>query len=65
MTADHRGALVLVVETVERVLAHHRRRDEHDADLTGSPRVTYSPITRALDEALDTLRRLLDDAASA
>lgn len=65
MSPDARGALVLVVETVERVLAHHRRRDEHDADLIGASRVTYSPITRALDDALDTLRRLLNDAASA
>lgn len=65
MNTDDRGDLVLIAETVERVLVHHRRRDEHDADLTGAARVTYSPITRALDHALDTLRRLLDDAASA
>jgi hypothetical protein len=64
MATDDRGALVLVAEVVERALAHHRRRDEHDADLTLTRCVTYSPITRALDDALDTLRRLLDDAAS-
>ncbi|WP_158852814.1 hypothetical protein [Saccharothrix deserti] len=64
MDADTRSALGLVSEAVERALAHHRRRDEHDADLTGAARVTYSPITRALDDALDTLRRLLDAASA-
>ncbi|WP_424183835.1 hypothetical protein ACOBQX_17910 [Actinokineospora sp. G85] len=64
-TTPDRGALVLVAETVERALTHHRRRDEHDADLGHARRVTYSPLTLALAEALDTLRGVLDDAASA
>ncbi|SDD86299.1 hypothetical protein [Actinokineospora iranica] len=65
MDADTRHELSTVAIAVHRALTHHQRRDEHDADLANAPRVTYSPITRALDDALDTLRRLLDDAASA
>lgn len=57
--------LSTVAETLDRALDHHRRRDEHEADLANRPRVQWSPITLALAEALDTVRGLCDDAASA
>ncbi|MBB4969102.1 hypothetical protein [Saccharothrix violaceirubra] len=65
MNAETRRALVEVAEVVERAHTHHRRRDEHDIDLGHTPRVTYSPLTLALAEALDALRGVLDDAAPA
>ncbi|KJK50279.1 hypothetical protein UK23_11485 [Lentzea aerocolonigenes] len=62
MTDETRDALTGVAETLDRALTHHQARDRHDAEVALARLVAYSPITQALDDALDTVRRLLDAA---
>lgn len=65
MDADTRRALSTVADVLSRAARHHRRRDEHDAEMSLARLTAYSPITCALDDALNTVRGLLDDDASA
>jgi hypothetical protein len=65
MDAATRRALSTVADVLSRAVRHHRRRDEHDAEISLARITAYSPITYALDDALTTVRGLLDDNASA
>lgn len=65
MTDETRDALTGVAETLDRALTHHQARDRYDAEVALARLVAYSPITQALDDALDTVRRLLDAAPTA
>jgi hypothetical protein len=65
INADTRRALSTVADVLSRAVLHHRRRDEHDAEMILARLTAYSPITCALDDALTTVRGLLDDDASA
>ncbi len=65
MTDETRDALTTVADTLDRALTHHQARDRYDAEVALARLVAYSPITLALDDALGTVRRLLDAAPSA
>ncbi|SDL18653.1 hypothetical protein SAMN04488074_109226 [Lentzea albidocapillata subsp. violacea] len=65
MTDETRAALTGVAKTLDRALAHHQARDRHDAEVALARLVAYSPITQAIDDALDIVRRLLDAAPTA
>ncbi|MEV6712010.1 hypothetical protein AB0M48_08185 [Lentzea sp. NPDC051208] len=65
MTDGTRDELTAVAEVLNRALTHHQAGDRYDAEVGHVRLVAYSPITLALDDALDTVRRLIDAAPSA
>lgn len=65
MTDETRDELTAVAEVLDRALTHHQARDRYDAEVALVRLVAYSPITLALDDALGTVRRLLDAPSSA
>ena len=62
MDTDIRRELSTVADVLARAVKHHKSRDEIIAENLGA--VRYSPLTIALDQALNTVSRLIDDAAA-